>query len=73
MSKMGNDFFDMQEDAMTMTKEDFIKKYGTVNADLYEQINNNNEPDPEFLTEGQYGICCRINLLLVYLMDDGKK
>lgn len=52
MSRMGNDFFDMQEDAMTMSKEDFVKKYGAINADLYEQIINNNEPDPELLTEG---------------------
>ena len=52
MSKMGNDFFDMQEDAINMSKEAFIKKYGAVNADLYEQINSDNEPDPEFLTEG---------------------
>ncbi|MEK9696358.1 MAG: hypothetical protein VW270_11365 [Candidatus Poseidoniales archaeon] len=51
MSKMGNDFFDMQEDAINMTKEDFVKKYGQINADLYEQIVNNNEPDPEFLQE----------------------
>ena len=51
MSKMGNDFFDMQEDAINMTQEDFVKKYGQINADLYEQIVNDNEPDPEFLTE----------------------
>ena len=44
--------FDMQEDAINMSKEDFIKKYGAINADLYEQINNNNGPDPEYLTEG---------------------
>ena len=51
MSKTGNDFFNMQEDAMEMTKEEFVKKYGQVNADLYEQIWNNQEPDPEFLQE----------------------
>ena len=51
MSKTGNDFFNMQEDAMEMTKEEFVKKYGQVNADLYEQIWNNREPDPEFLQE----------------------
>jgi hypothetical protein len=52
MSRMGQDFFDMQEDAISMTKEDFIKKYGANNADLYEQILNDQEPDPEYLTEG---------------------
>lgn len=53
MSKMGNDFFDMQEDAISMSKEAFIKKYGQINADLYDQIWENNEPDPEpeFLQE----------------------
>lgn len=51
MSRMGQDFFDMQEDAIEMTKEEFVKKYGANNADLYEQIWNSQEPDPEFLTE----------------------
>ena len=51
MSKMGQDFFDMQEDAINMTKEEFVKKYGAINADLYEQIWNDREPDPELLTE----------------------
>lgn len=51
MSKMGQDFFDMQEDAFSMSKEDFVKKYGANNADLYEEIWNSREPDPEFLVE----------------------
>ena len=51
MSKMGQDFFDMQEDAINMTKEEFVKKYGAVNADLYDQILEQNEPGQEFLTE----------------------
>ena len=51
MSKMGQDFFDMQEDAINMTKEEFVKKYGAVNADLYDQILEQNTPDQEFLTE----------------------
>ena len=51
MSRMGNDFFDMQEDAMNMSKEEFVKKYGQINADLWEQIWNSQEPDAEFLTE----------------------
>lgn len=51
MSKTGQSFFEMQEDAMELTKEEFVKKYGKQNADLYEQIWNNREPDPEFLQE----------------------
>lgn len=51
MSKMGQDFFDMQEDAIKLTKEEFVKKYGANNSDLYDQIWEQNEPDPEFLTE----------------------
>jgi len=51
MSKTGQDFFDMQEDAIELTKEQFVKKYGVINADLYDQILEQNDPDPEFLTE----------------------
>ena len=51
MSKTGQDFFDMQEDAINLSKEDFVKKYGAINADLYDQILEQNDPDPEFLTE----------------------
>ena len=46
MSKMGQDFFDMQEAAQVMTKEQFINEYGKQNADLYDQINRPaTEPD----------------------------
>ncbi len=47
MSKMGQDFFDMQEAAQTMTKADFVAEYGKQNADVYDQINTSAEPDPE--------------------------
>jgi len=48
MSKTGQDFFDMQEAAMNMTKADFVSEYGLQNGDLYDQINKDNvEPDPE--------------------------
>ena len=48
MSKTGQDFFDMQEAAMSMTKADFVSEYGLQNGDLYDQINKDNvEPDPE--------------------------
>jgi hypothetical protein len=45
MSKMGQDFFDMQEAAQTMTKADFVNEYGKQNADVYDQINAPSEPD----------------------------
>jgi len=51
MSKTGQDFFDMQEDAIQLTKEQFVKKYGVINGDLYDQILEQNDPDPEFLVE----------------------
>ena len=44
MSKMGQDFFAMQEAAQSMTKAQFIDEYGLQNADLYDQING---PTPE--------------------------
>ena len=47
MSRTGQNFFQMQEDAMEMTRDEFIKKYGKINEDLYERIWNDNEPDPE--------------------------
>ena len=45
MSKMGQDFLEMQTDAVNLSREDFVKKYGAVNADLYEQINTDAESD----------------------------
>jgi hypothetical protein len=45
---MGQDFLDMQEAAVSMTKAEFVSEYGKQNADVYEQINRDNlEPDPE--------------------------
>jgi|TARA_R110000772_G_scaffold243521_1_gene356429 hypothetical protein len=53
MSKMGQDFFDMQEDAVHLTKEAFLKKHGANNADLYDQIRELFQgPEQEYLTEG---------------------
>ena len=51
MSRMGQDFFDMQEDAISLTKEDFVKKYGANNADIYDKIWEDYEPPQEFLQE----------------------
>jgi hypothetical protein len=51
MSKMGNSFFEMQEDAIEMSKEEFVKKYGKLNEDIYDQIRSGRDPEPEFLSE----------------------
>ena len=51
MSKMGQAFFEMQEDALSLDRESFVKKYGKINEEFYDQIWNDNEPDPEYLVE----------------------
>jgi len=48
MSKMGNAFFEMQEDAMNMTEEQFIAKHGKNNLDIYNEITlQSNLPEPD--------------------------
>lgn len=48
MSKMGQDFLEMQEAAQSMTKVGFVDLYGQQNADVYDQINKDNpEPDSD--------------------------
>ena len=50
MSKMGQYVFEMQEDAYDMTEAEFVKKYGKINRDIWEQINGPDcdiEPDLE--------------------------
>jgi len=48
MSKMGNAFFEMQEDAMNMTQEQFVAKHGKNNLDIYQEITlQSSLPDPE--------------------------
>lgn len=37
MSKMGQYVFEMQEDAIEMTRKDFIEKYGESNAYVYDE------------------------------------
>ena len=43
MSKMGQAIYEMQEDAMEMSREEFVKKYGKANADVYDELYKNNE------------------------------
>lgn len=45
MSKMGQSIFEMQEDAYEMTREEFIAKYGQQNADIYDDLYKNLEPN----------------------------
>lgn len=47
MSKLGQAIFEMQEDAYEMTREEFVAKYGKQNADVWDSLYNNPEPDPE--------------------------
>lgn len=44
MSKMGQNFFEMQQDAEQMTLKEFVAKHGAANADLYRKLT---DPDPE--------------------------
>jgi hypothetical protein len=46
MSKIGNWFLDMQEAAAELTKEQFIKKYGEANAEVWDDVHHpKDEPD----------------------------
>lgn len=38
MSKMGQAIFEMQEDAVELTRDEFVKKYGKQNADVWDNI-----------------------------------
>ena len=49
MSKIGAWVLDMQEDAVDMTREQFILKHGEGCVDVWEQVHNPiNEPDDPF-------------------------
>ena len=39
MSKTGAYYLDMQEDAENLTKDDFIKKHGEHNLDIWNEVN----------------------------------
>lgn len=47
MSKMGQAIFEMQEDAYEMSREQFIEKYGKQNADVYDELYNGVNDEPE--------------------------
>lgn len=51
MSKMGQNFFEMQQDAEQMTLKEFVAKHGAANADLYGKLR---DPDPEPETDYVY-------------------
>ena len=54
MSKTGTWFLEMQEDAMDMTKEEFILKHGVSCLDVWEGVHNPpNIPDEPFDTSLQ--------------------
>ena len=43
MSKTGAWYLDMQEDAENLTKDDFIKKHGEHNLDIWNEVNEDVE------------------------------
>lgn len=49
MSKMGQAIFEMQEDAIELTREEFIKKYGKQNADFWD---SQYSPEREYIQPG---------------------
>lgn len=55
MSKMGQYFFEMQEDATEMTKDAFLKKYGKSSASTYVKIQLELDgPSYDYTEEQQY-------------------
>lgn len=50
MSKTGSWVLGMQEDAAVMNREEFVKRYGMTQADIWDRVNADEydyEPDPE--------------------------
>lgn len=54
MSKMGQWVFEMQEDAYEMTQEEFIKKHGKQNRDIWEQMNGPEYDEEPWFPEDHY-------------------
>lgn len=46
MSKMGQWVFEMQEDAYEMTEEEFVKKHGKSNREVWQVMNGPDYDDP---------------------------
>ena len=59
MSKMGSYVMDMQEDAVRMSLQQFITRYGFAAAEMWHDINfgdnRDRESDWEAMEEGYYG------------------
>ena len=50
MSKTGSWVLGMQEDAAVMNREEFVKRYGSAQVDIWDRVNADeydHEPDPE--------------------------
>jgi len=48
VSKTGQTFFEMQEDAVYMTEAEFIAKWGRQNRDVWQELNAGDlPPDPD--------------------------
>jgi hypothetical protein len=59
MSKIGNYVLEMQEDAVRMSLQQFINRYGFNAAEMWHDVNFGDdrdvEPDYEAMEEGYYG------------------
>ena len=49
MSKMGNAFFEMQEDAYDMTLNEFIEKHGPRQADVWYEVQDGIENEHDYM------------------------
>ena len=50
MSKTGQTFFEMQEDALYMTETEFALKWGAVNRDVWQELNAGDpQTEPDFI------------------------
>ena len=48
MSKTGQWYLDLCHDASELSKEDFLKKHGDNHEDIWEEVNNPTEQEPDF-------------------------
>lgn len=57
MSKMGQNFADMQADAVDLEYTEFVARHGTANGDLYHSLRSqlgDPNPEPEYLDTDQF-------------------